>query len=119
MKPEIRSTTYISFLPDEIVPAGYSQPFTVEVELGWPGEDSADIFTFEIATPKALSQSLFQNGVLVLMNLLVVADYSPETIERVILRVCDLAASDDWENCLEKLRKLGHWEFENYQAFVD
>jgi len=82
-----------------------------EAEIGSTNSEGADIFSFTVATPSALtSETRFLWG----RGLLIVPSFSWETVDLALARLLAQATRPTWPEVVHELSKNMHWEFENY-----
>ncbi len=79
---------------------------------GGPGEDS---FQLRVRTPGSLTKELDQCGPLHGRHTVVVATWDPRQIRSFVNRLFKETEGRDWNEVGEKLSRLGHWEFEDYE----
>ena len=85
----------------------------VEVEIGPAGEDGAEIFQFDVATPSGLVGIDQRWG----RGLLIVDEFSWGKIDRTLERLLMHCVKGTWHEIASELNKELHWEFENYQEW--
>jgi hypothetical protein len=92
--------------------------FCVGVRLiaGPAGASGEESFDFEVCTASALEEKLGGDPRL-LRHVVLIRRFDPDAIIRFVeahVRSCE---GDTWPVLAEKLGRLGHWEFEDYQPF--
>jgi hypothetical protein len=84
----------------------------VEVEIGEKGKEGADIFYFNVVTPKFLLEhptNRWGRGYLILK------EFSWREIESFLNKLIHFVKKDTWDEVAVELSKELHWEFDNYQ----
>ena len=75
------------------------------------GEESFDI---TICTPKWLSENS-KHDIVIGRHHLIVFLYDYRKIESFLHDFCKSCEGETWQECAQKLARLGHWEFEDYR----
>lgn len=78
------------------------------------GTQAADTFTFYICTPKKLSAIVKEEKHQLGRHLIIVDQFDWELLESTIVKICDEATGENWEEIAEQISRYGHWEFEDY-----
>lgn len=115
MKAKIKSIELIDFENWHYYPDDISN-FCVSAEaiIGAKGSEGADIFSFQICTPKWLEQN--KNGVAVFVrHLLLVSEYDEVLIKQTVADLVSGIAGENWSEIAQKLARHMFWEFEDYQ----
>lgn len=85
----------------------------IEVEIGPKGQEGADIFSFEVVTPKFLMRKADTHWG---RGYLIVASFSWSVVENAVQKLLSHCARQTWQEVAMEIGKELHWEFENYQA---
>jgi hypothetical protein len=89
----------------------------VSVEIGPSDADSAELYSFQIVTPKYLAKQIEREDVIFGRHLLIVNSYNEEQIKNRIQKFLDtLIGYKSWSDVSEKISRHGHWEFEGYKS---
>ncbi|MGL3609080.1 Imm8 family immunity protein [Rhizobium sp. G187] len=116
MIAEVKSIELIDYenwiyWPDDI------EKFCVAAEamIGPVGEEGADIFSFEICTPKWFEEernekAAFARAVVFLRT------YDELAAKTIIRKLVDTTSGDTWIEIAQKLNRYLRWEFEDYKA---
>ena len=79
---------------------------------GQPGQDTYELL---LCTPKFLENELTINQVLPAIHRLIVKEYNIDQVEGWLRTYCLSIAGDSVNEIQDRLRLLGHWEFEDYR----
>ena len=90
---------------------------TILASIGVNGTEGADLFQFEICTPKSLSDRCEGGVVVAGRGKLIVGHYNYAAIRQYLDRICSQCSGDDWPEIVEKLSRYGLWEFEGYERY--
>lgn len=117
--PDIKGDFY-KFYPDD--PEKFC--FLLELEIGIENEKGADLFGIVVVTPKWLLETytnpLFpKDKILIGRHYLIVFEYNFEKIINFIKNYIENCAGDSWDEIAEKIGRIGHWEFEDYQEYKE
>ena len=116
MKIEIKSYTspdiidFKHFVPDD----KKSFFFLLELEIGIVGKEGADLFSFEVCTPKWLLENHQPYDIVFGRHKLIVFEYDIENIINTISRYLNSTTFISWEDATSKIAKIAHWEYEDY-----
>lgn len=89
--------------------------FYVQATIGPEGQDSGDVFGFQVCTPKWISRSLVVEGSIFARHMLIVAENDYRAVSKRISDLCERTTGVDWHDIAIKLARYGYWEFEDYQ----
>jgi Immunity protein 8 len=90
--------------------------FLLQVLVGpsdGPGEESFDVV---VCTPDWLHAKYPQDAVLSGRDHLIVFEYDFARLRDYIASFAESCGGSSWEDIALKLSRLGHWEFDDYQA---
>ena len=90
--------------------------FLLQAMIGIKGEDGEDTFDIEVCTPEWLKSNYSKDEVLIVRHMMIVFEYDFERIKQRIKKYCDGTSGKTWEEIAEKLSRIGHWEFEDYEC---
>lgn len=83
----------------------------IEAEIGAAGLPGADVFSFQVVTPKYLMrESLPRWG----RGLLIVPQFTSPAVESSLQKLLMHATRSEWSAVAAELAKELHWEFEHY-----
>ena len=83
--------------------------------FGVEGEIGEDMFSFTLCTPAWLEDLARRDtGILMGRHFLIVLKYDFRRIKRFLEDYAAKCEGDTWPEIAEKLGRLGHWEFEDY-----
>lgn len=85
----------------------------IEVEIGPNGQEGADIFSFEVVTPKFLTGKTERRWG---RGLLIMDTFSWSGVEKALQKLLMHCARQTWEETAKEIAKELAWEFENYKA---
>jgi Immunity protein 8 len=92
--------------------------FNLEVGIGIENEDGAEIFSFQVCTPKWMQKHYQKDEIVFIRHVILVFSYDYKEIERQITKLCSNISGDSWKDICLKLSRYGQWEFEDYQDHV-
>ena len=78
------------------------------------GEDNFDVF---VCTPKWLLENTQKDDVIFGRHYIIVSEYNYDTIYQALKKEIDSIEEDNWDKIGEKIGRIGHWEFEDYQEY--
>lgn len=117
MKIEIKSFTspdilnFRHHIPDD----RESFFFLLELEIGVLGKEGADLFSFEVCTPKWLLENHQPYDIVFGKHKLIVFEYDIDNIINEIKRYLNANTYHSWEDAANQISKIAHWEFEDYK----
>ncbi len=117
MKAEIKNiySTDIVNLREYRPPNAESFSFQLRVIAGPQFEEGEESFDLTVCTPKWLLDNHRKDDVIIGRHYLIVMEYNYQRIEKTITEFCNTCVGATWTEVAEKLGRLGHWEFEDYQ----
>ncbi len=83
----------------------------IEAEIGANGTPGAEIFSFQVVTPKYLARERLPRWG---RGLLVVEEFSWREVEAALQKLLMHASRPVWNDVAAELNKELHWEFDNY-----
>jgi hypothetical protein len=84
----------------------------IEVEIGPKGREGAEIFSFEVVTPKFL---IGKTGTRWGRGYLIMDSFSWVGVEKAIQKLLSHCARQTWQETAIEIAKELDWEFENYR----
>lgn len=118
MKAEIRSIDLIdydnwAYWPDD------TDDFYVAAEalIGPKDSEGAEIFSFEICSPKWFSRHRANSAIFV-RHMIFMNEYDEQAVKNAVVELVKNASGDTWTEVAEKLSRYMFWEFEDYQPYV-
>jgi len=88
--------------------------FTLLFEIGIRGQEGADFFEVDVASPGFLERGLSQP--VFLRHTLLATDYNiPEAVV-LVRKYVEAQEADSWEELARKISRVARWEFEDYRA---
>lgn len=84
----------------------------VEVEIGEKTTEGADIFSFNVVTPKYLVANPFTSWG---RGYLIMESFSWSEVESILNKLLSFVNEETWDGVAKNLCKELHWEYENYQ----
>lgn len=87
----------------------------VQVIAGPADEEGAESFNIDIVTPAWLAAHVKQHGPLVGRHYLIVDRWDWPTIRAFLTAAIEREEASTWSGLGERLARIGHWEFEDYQ----
>jgi len=100
-----------AYWPDDI------EDFCVasEAMIGPLGEDGAEIFSFEVCTPKWFAKNRLGSAAFA-RNIVFVSEYDEQAVKDLVYEIARKADGSSWNEVANKLSRYLRWEFEDYQA---
>ncbi|UTW56755.1 Imm8 family immunity protein [Kordiimonas sp. SCSIO 12610] len=105
-----------------VIPDGQSQPEDQEdfwadivAEIGPEHGKGAEMFTFQVCSPKWLEHSLKSNDFIIDKNLIIIEKFDWQLIETAIKKLIARFECDTWEELAKEIDRYGEWEFHNYK----
>ena len=110
--PQVRSLTSVDLeMSATVDPEDCFLGF--EAEIGPKGDEGADLFQFEVATPKSLVRGGPRWG----RGLFIVQAFSMEAVEDALEGLLAHCHRETWQEVAQALNKELLWEFDNYQEY--
>ena len=116
MKASIKSIDLIDYdswgyWPDDI------EDFCVAAEalIGLEEGKGADIFSFDICTPKWFGQNILRD-IAFARGTLFVRQYDEQLIKKHIFEIVQTVEGQSWQEIVEKLSLFMRWEYEDYRV---
>ncbi|MBS1665187.1 MAG: immunity 8 family protein [Bacteroidetes bacterium] len=91
--------------------------FLISVGVGPRGTQAEESFDIQVCTPKWLLQKYSENDMILGRNKLIVFKFDMDKILARIRKLFDNCEGNNWEEIVNKLSKIGQWEFENYRDY--
>ena len=92
---------------------------TITALIGPANEDGAELFRFEVCTPKWLQARCDQGEIVQGRHTLVVGEFNFAKIRTYLIEICKICSGDNWDEVSLKLSRFGYWEFEDYQPYAE
>src|SRR5262245_5362265 len=89
--------------------------FLLQLIAGPEGEKGEESFEILICTPKWLLDNHRKEDVIIGRHYLIMMEYNYKRMLQAINTFCHRCEGSTWKEVAEKLGRLGHWEFEDYQ----
>jgi len=87
---------------------------SIVVEIGLKGQQGADLFYFDVVTPKYLmrtTETRWGRGCLIMDT------FSWSVVEMSVQKLLSHCTQQTWQEVATELGKELYWEFENYQPY--
>lgn len=99
-----------AYWPDDV------EDFCVAAEamIGPREEESADIFSFEVCTPKWFSKNRLESATFA-RHIVFVSEYDEQAVKSLIADIVAKTTGNTWVEVAGKLSRYLLWEFEDYQ----
>lgn len=91
--------------------------FPLNLTIGIEGQRGADNFELMVATPKYIQKMYPNQSAILLRHYLIVFHYDFNEILDVINNYVRSIEEDSWDKVAEKIGRIAHWEFEDYQPY--
>jgi len=117
MKAVLRNLESLSVPDLESFVPSISECFGIDVtaHFGAEGEPGADLFDFTVCTPAWLEDLARRgSGILMGRHFLIVLKFDFRRVKRFLEDYATKCDGDSWPEIAEKLGRVGHWEFEDY-----
>ncbi len=116
MKATVKSVDLIdyenwAYWPDDTEDFGLA----AEAMIGSAESDGADIFSFEICTPKWFKRNRLDDATFA-RSTLFVAEYDEDQIKNHVIKLVQSIEGDSWADIAAKLSRFMTWEYEDYQV---
>ncbi len=98
---------------ETFVPDSDDYGFLLQITAGPENEEGEESFDITVCSPKWVARQAEIDGVLSGRHYLIVTDYSK--VKPYIQKYVSNCYGEKWDVIAEKLSRLGHWEFEDYQ----
>jgi len=93
--------------------------FLLQVFFGPEDRGVENSFDVIVCTPAWLECEVGRRGILDGRHHLIVEKFDLDTIRAFLTEYAENATGDSWDEVAARLSRLGRWEFEDYQPFVD
>jgi len=114
MRPDIKSIGSPDLEEPRLPENPSNCQILIEAVIGTTDIDGGDLFSFLVITPAALGDvGLPRWG----RGLMIVDSFSWDAVRRLLDRLLDHSAADDWHTIAMNLSKELDWEFENYRPY--
>ena len=87
----------------------------IEAEIGPADSEGADVFSFEVCTPKAFERNLCATW---LKGTLLVGSFEWKAVEQALQQYLMQCGGESWDVVARKLCRQLNWEFEDYQESI-
>ena len=116
MKAKIRSFHISGSLnPNQFSPTDPENfSFLLELMVGPENADGAEIFDVQVCTPKWFLSTMKKNDVILGRHFLIVLEYDFDRIINRVRHLIETCTGNNWDEVAEKVSRIGHWEFEDY-----
>nr|WP_248305848.1 immunity 8 family protein [Devosia sp. MC1541] len=100
-----------AYWPDDV------EDFCVAAEamIGPDGEDGADIFSFEVCTPKWFYKNRL-NSAAFARHVVFVSAYDEKAVQNLVVDTVANITGGTWSEIAEKLSRHFRWEYEDYRS---
>tara|TARA_R110000851_G_scaffold282906_1_gene436431 strand:+ start:693 stop:1076 length:384 start_codon:yes stop_codon:yes gene_type:complete len=113
--PKLKSLVSADLEVGRIPPAPDDCRVLIEAEIGPADSEGADVFSFEVCTPKAFERD---SGATWLKGTLLVESFDWKTVEQALQQYIMQCAGESWDEIASKLSRQLDWEFEDYQESI-
>jgi len=93
--------------------------FLLQAMIGPEGTDGEESFDIMVVTPKWLEKRAAEVQIFLPRHYLVVKEYDMNAIRTFIEEFIEQSSAETWDEVALLLSRLGCWEFENYQPYVE
>lgn len=116
MKGEVRSIHLVDYDDWQYWPEDPSD-FCVAAEalVGPEGGIGADIFSFEVCSPRWFEKNRGEKGTFV-RHILLINEYDPLAIKKVVDDIVSMVSGENWNEVAILLARFMFWEFEDYKV---
>lgn len=105
--PDLNPNGYV---PDDCENFSCTFGFTI----GPSDSANGDLFYLTVCSPKWLARACEKDGFLWGRHHLIVSEYNPKAIIRIITPFVENCSGESWKDVALKLSRLARWEFEDY-----
>lgn len=88
----------------------------IQIMIGIKGEEGEESFNIILCTPEWIKVNYGPEDILIGRHHIIVQEYNYERLEKMIKEYIAKSSADTWGEIAEKLARLGHWEFEDYNS---
>jgi hypothetical protein len=88
----------------------------VQAMFGPAGSEGEESFDVVVCNPKWVEKEVQENAILNGRHHLIMSDFNIGRIRNFLLRHADQCAAPTWEEVGQRLGRIGHWEFEDYDS---
>jgi len=114
IQPEIKSILCHDLEYGKEPPDSEDCSVFIEVSIGPKGQEGADIFSFEVVTPRFLMKKTETHWG---RGYLIVDSFSWSGVEKAVQKLLSHCLRQTWQETAMEIAKDLHWEFENYKAW--
>ncbi len=91
--------------------------FWADFYVGPKDSEGEEYFGVCVCTPKWLLENIKKDDVIFGRHYIIVSEYNYDTIYQALKKEIDSIEEDNWDKIGEKIGRIGHWEFEDYQEY--
>lgn len=113
--PDLGQSTFEGYIP----PAEEDFVVFVQAEIGPSDGPGGEVFGVSVCSPDALARLVApdrDDAFEFVRHRLVIRRWDPTVIRRAIEDLCVHTTGTSWADIAQKLGRLMHWEFEDYDA---
>ena len=88
--------------------------FTLLFSIGVKGQEGADYFEVDVASPRYLEHLIPQP--FFLRHIILATDYNLPEAVTLVRKYVEALDGDSWEELAGKISRVARWEFEDYRA---
>lgn len=88
----------------------------VSMMIGEKGKEGEESFDIIICSPKWLQENTKNSDIFFTRHYLIAGNYDYKNIYDFITKSINKVTGKNWKEVGEKLSRIGHWEFEDYQT---
>ena len=89
---------------------------SIRAMVGPRGSEGQESFDVNVCTPAWLGKEVAQEGFVIGRHYLIVSNYDPSFIKRIIRKFVERWSGESWHEVAQKVSRIGYWEFEDYRA---
>lgn len=89
--------------------------FLLQAMVGIQGQNGEESFNIMVCTPDWLKSEFPKDATIWGRHYLIVFEYNFERISHFIIEYVKKCTGKDWQEIADRLARIGHWEFEDYQ----
>lgn len=103
-----------SYIPEEKDNFGV----LLDIEVGIQDEEGSDVFYITLCTPKWLIENQANDKIILGLHYLIMFKYDYKILYDKLQELFCIEGKD-WEEIATKLSYIGHWEFQDYQEYIE
>ncbi|MFA5541086.1 MAG: Imm8 family immunity protein [Bacteroidales bacterium] len=92
--------------------------FLIQVMVGIEGEGGEESFDIMLCTPKWIEENYKKERFILGLHYIIMFEYNYQLLYNKLQELFCIEGKD-WEEIATKLSYIGHWEFQDYQEYIE